>query len=181
MMSGWRSAGRALALWCAASGLAACESEDGAVVLTCPQVFIVDETSRLTLHAPGEGRDIRDIRFDAGIGSVDWRCEFHSDENRVDVEVRFGVRALRGPAAEDPVGRFPYFVAVADPQGDVLAKRVFAIEVEFPGNAIEIGHIETVVQRLPYSRIADASRHTIYIGFQLTAEQLGEVRAGDPL
>lgn len=178
-MFGRRAVGRALLFWCAASGLAACGGEDEIAVLTCPQVLIVDEASRLTLHAPGEGRDLRDVGFDAGIDAVDWRCEFHTEENRVDVEIRFGVRAMRGPAADGPAGRFPYFVAVADPLGDVLAKRTFAIEIEFPGNAAEIGHVETIVQKLPYDRIADASKHTIYIGFQLTAEQLGEIRAGE--
>ncbi|MBN34443.1 MAG: hypothetical protein CMM46_06630 [Rhodospirillaceae bacterium] len=158
--------------------LAACGGEEEVVVLTCPQVLIVDEASRLTQYAPGDGRDMLDIRYDAKIGTVEWVCEFHAEENRVDVEVRFGVLALRGPAAESSVARLPYFVAVADPQGEIMAKQVFAIESEFPGNALEIGHVETVFQHLHYASLSQAQSYTVYIGFQLTPKQLQDVRAG---
>jgi len=159
--------------------LSACGgTDDEVVVLTCPQVLIVDETARLTQFAPGEGRDMLDVRFDAKIGTIEWVCEFLSEERRVDVEARFGVLAFRGPAAESSLARLPYFVAVANPQGEIMAKQVFAIEVAFPGNALEIGHVETVFQRLHYANIGVAADYTIYIGFQLTPEQLAEVRSG---
>jgi len=178
MTSGQRSRRRFALPLLALLALAACDTGgEATVVLTCPQVLIVDEASELTLYAPGEGRDMLDVRFDAAIGAVDWVCDYYSEENRVDVEVRFAVRALRGPAAEGPVARLPYFVAVADPEGNVLAKQVFAIDIAFPGDALEIGHIEDVFQSLRYAKISDASFYTIYIGYQLTPEQLGESRA----
>jgi hypothetical protein len=91
--------------------------------------------------------------------------------------VQFLVRALRGPASEEPRTTFPFFVVVADPDGVILAKQVFGIDVAFPGNSLEIGHVETVRQRIRYPNIASAASYTIFIGFQLTPEQLGEARA----
>lgn len=180
-MSKWLCHWRPATLLGLALALASCGGEEEILVLTCPQVLIVEEASDLTLYTPGEGRDMLDVRFGVGIQAVEWVCEFYADENKVDVEVRFGMRALRGPAAEGSVARFPYFAAVADPQGNILAKQVFAIDIEFPGNAIEIGHIEAVFQRLRYTSIAEASKYTIYLGFQLTPEQLMDARARNGL
>ena len=156
--------------------LASCGGDDVEFVLICPQVLIVEDASHITQYVPGEGRDMLDVRFDAEIGSVNWVCEFFVEENRVEVEVRFAMLALRGPAAEGDVARFPYFVAVADPHGTVLAKQVFAIDIQFPGNALEIGHLERVFQKLEYAQLSQAEKYTIYIGFQLTPEQIADVR-----
>lgn len=158
--------------------LAACGSDEQITVLTCPQVYIVQEAARYTEWAPGGGRDLIDIRYDADIVNVEWLCTFLTDKNRVDMEARFAMRVLMGPAAPARQVRLPYFVAVADPSGTIVAKQVFGMDIAFPGNALEIAHIESVLQRISYGRIADAARYTVYIGFQLSPEQLAEVRAG---
>lgn len=157
--------------------LASCGGDEIEFVLICPQVLIIDDASHITQYAPGEGRDLLDVRFDAEIGRVNWVCEFLVEENRVEIEVSFGMLALRGPAADGDVARFPYFVAVADPQGTILAKQVFAIDIQFPGNAMEIGHLERISQTLEYAQLSQADKYTIYIGFQLTPEQVADVRA----
>lgn len=157
--------------------LASCGSDEVEFVLICPQVLIIDDALHITQYAPGEGRDLLDVRFDAEIGRVNWVCEFFADENRVEIDVSFGMLALRGPAAEGDVARFPYFVAVADPRGTILAKQVFAIDIQFPGNAMEVGHLERVFQTLDYAQLSQAEKYTIYIGFQLTPEQLAHARA----
>jgi hypothetical protein len=157
--------------------LTACGNDEVAFVLTCPQVLIVQEASQLTQYVPGAGRDMLDVRFDAEIGQVNWVCQFFVEENRVEIEVRFAMLALRGPAADSDVARFPYFVAVADPQGTILAKQVFAIDIQFPGNSLEIGHLERVFQTLEYASLSNAANYTVYIGFQLTPEQLADVRS----
>ena len=158
--------------------LAGCSGDEQITVLTCPQVFIVQDAARSLEWAPGDGRDLIDVRYDAKILNVEWQCTFLTEENRVDMEVRFAMRAFMGTAAESRQGRFPYFVAVADPSGTVIAKQVFGIDIAFPGNALEVAHIESVLQRISYRQIADAAKYTVYIGFQLDPEQLEEVRAG---
>jgi hypothetical protein len=161
--------------------LAACSSQEQITVLTCPQVYIVQDASRFVDWAPGEGRDLIDVRYDARIVNVEWLCTFLTDKDRVDMEVRFAMRALMGPSAEANRVRLPYFVAVADPSGAIIAKEVFGIDIGFPGNALEIAHIESVLQRITYNHIADAAHFTVYIGFQLSPAQLAEMRAGiDP-
>ena len=158
--------------------LAACGSEDKSLgVVICPQAYMVKDATRSTEYAPGGGRDLIDIRYNAEIVDIQWACIYQPENNFVDVEVLFFVRALRGPASEEPSTTFPYFVAVADPQGVILAKEVFGIDIGFPGNSLEIGHIETVRQRIRFPSIANAASYTIFIGFQLTPEQLLEARA----
>lgn len=158
--------------------LAACGSKEQVTVLTCPQVFVVQDAARYLEWAPGGGRDLIDVRYDAKILNVEWQCTFLVEENRVDMEVRFAMRAFMGTSAESSQGRFPYFVAVADPTGTIVAKQVFGIDIAFPGNALEVAHIESVLQRISYRQIADAAKYTVYIGFQLSPEQLEDVRAG---
>ncbi len=156
-----------------------CGSRDIQVsVLTCTQVFLVQDATHLVDYAPGSGTDLIDVRYDARIISVEWLCTFLTDENRVEMEVRFGMRAMMGPAATESQTRFPYFVVVEDPDGNIIAKQVFGIDIGFPGNALEIGHIESVFQKLTYSSLARAAEYTVYIGFQLTPEQLAQVRSG---
>lgn len=159
------------------AGLAGCGGNKTVSVLTCPQVLLVDSARHYAEYAPGKGTDLTDVRFDAKISDVQWQCSFLTKKNQVDMDVRFAVRALMGPAATSKKARFPYFVAVADPEGKILAKQVFGINIAFPGNAIEIGHIESVYQKINYTDIAKVSDYTVYIGFQLTHEQLAAARA----
>jgi len=158
--------------------VAACSSDDEALgVVICPQAYMVKDALRSTDYAPGGGRDLIDIRYNAQIVDMEWACIYEPEEKFVDVEVQFLVRALRGPAAEEPQTTFPFFVVVADPEGEILAKQVFGIDVAFPGNSLEIGHVETVRQRIRFPSISSAASYTIFIGFQLTPEQLSEARA----
>ncbi len=171
---------RRRALLGALLALAGCGGEDGAYVLTCPQALIVADAARLTLYAPGAGRDLLDMRFDASIAALDWTCEFFPGENRVDVELRTALRALRGPAAEAPSVSLPVFVAVADPQGQLLARRVFQLEIGFPGAEVEVGHIWPTRQSLPLGPGRAAADYTLYVGYRLTRDQLAEARAAAP-
>ena len=52
--------------------LASCGSDEVEFVLICPQVLIIDDALHITQYAPGEGRDLLDVRFDAEIGRVNW-------------------------------------------------------------------------------------------------------------
>ncbi len=158
--------------------VAACQSEEAVLgTVICPQAYMVKDATRSTDYAPGGGRDLIDIEFNAEIVDIAWDCLYETEQRFVDVEVQFFVRALRGPASQERQTTFPYFVVVADPEGTVLAKRVFGIDVAFPGNALEIGHIETVRQRIRFPTLAGAADYTIFVGFQLTPEQLEEARA----
>jgi hypothetical protein len=157
---------------------AGCSSDEQISVLTCPQVYLVQDATHYVEYAPGPGTDLIDVRYDAQIVSIEWLCNFLTDQNRVEMEVRFGMRAMMGPSATESQTRFPYFVVVADPEGNIIAKQVFGIDIGFPGNAIEIGHVESVFQKLTYSSIAWAAEYTVYIGFQLTPEQLALARSG---
>lgn len=171
----WRAPAVVLALGLI---MAACQSEEEVLgTVICPQAYMVKDATRSTAYAPGGGRDLIDIEFNAEIVDISWDCLYETEKRFVDVEVQFFVRALRGPASEERQTTFPYFVVVADPAGTVLAKRIFGIDVDFPGNALEIGHVETVRQRIRFPTLAGAAEYTIFVGFQLTPEQLEEARA----
>ena len=65
---------------------------------------------------------------------------------------------------------YPYFVAVTDEDGKILAKEIFAASVSYSSEQETIKQIETINQLLPKTR--DASDYTVLLGFQLNEEQL---------
>ncbi|MSP82712.1 MAG: hypothetical protein EXQ94_07230 [Alphaproteobacteria bacterium] len=152
--------------------IAGCETFTGAdKPVTCPIVYVVGEAGKITQYREGSGTDLTEVRFAAAIADFNWACEY-DDDGSIDIEIAIDFSAFRGPAAADDVGRFPYFVVIADPDREILAKQEFTLVVEFAGNST------TQIQR----RIAGATfyvhdpdngaAHQLYIGFQLDEAQL---------
>ncbi|MFQ5784049.1 MAG: hypothetical protein ACE5H8_04405 [Alphaproteobacteria bacterium] len=137
---------------------------------------MVDEAKQLTLFRPGPGRDLTDVRYESEIAGLAMQCEYDSD-GFVDVDVDVDFTFSRGPAADDTPGQFEYFVAITDPDGKIIAKRVFPLAPEFPELVLRIGVTEQLHQRIFLAPGKDASAHRIFIGFQLSRAQLEELRA----
>jgi hypothetical protein len=78
-----------------------------------------------------------------------------------------------GPAADDRKTVFDYFVSVTDESLNILQKEFFRFPVEFPGNRTRITvEDEKVALDIPLKAGQDGSHFEIFIGFQLSQEQL---------
>jgi hypothetical protein len=155
--------------------LAACSSGESTLAPPCPTIVIVQELASLTQFKPGEGRDLTDVVLEGKITGFDGFCETDLDKDiaqAVEVELRVVFTAARGPANTDRKGSYSYFVALADREGDTVQKHVFDSTVEFPGNRNRVAPFEELTLKVPLKPGESGANYTVYVGFQLTPEQL---------
>ncbi len=168
---GVRSTRRRVALAAMCATLAGCGTLGGAGGQICPRVDTLDGAERVTQFNPGPTRDLTDIRFEGNVVEITTECDYDR-YGTVEVSAIIAMVFVRGPAAPSEEGRFQYFVAITDPSGRVVAKRSFPIEVAFVDAATRISAREELTQRFSYSPADDARGYRIYVGFQLTRDQL---------
>ena len=164
-----------LATLLAAAALSGCAS-DPPLAGTCPATGFVAGLERATVFAPGGGTEPSDIAWSARMGRLDAACELET--GGATVAARFAIDAERGPAGGDGAARPYWFVAIAAPGGEILAKEVFSSEIPFEGGRSRAAREEEVAPFLPARRGGlDFAGYRVLIGFQLTPEQVERNRA----
>ncbi len=78
----------------------------------------------------------------------------------------------RVKATDKPSFAYPYFVAVTDADGVVVAKEIFAASIAYAPNQNEITQRESVFQTMPIPDEKKGQSYNVIVGFQLTPEQL---------
>jgi hypothetical protein len=144
---------------------------------SCPSVSILSNAERLTIFKPGDGRDIIDIRaellIDDFIASCFDEVDIVTGKGQVRVDLSFGFTASRGAANQDGILELSYFITILDADKSVLRKSVFNIKTVFDGNRYRIiWYDEPVNLTIPINPPKKGSDYLIYIGFQLSPEQL---------
>jgi hypothetical protein len=136
----------------------------------CPRGAIVKDASRLTTFRPGPGRDITDIKFEARLPRLLIGCKY--DDKGVEVQTSVTIIGARGPADTTHRAQVRYFVAVLNPRNQVIGKKEFSTQLEFPINIDRGAVSEELVERIPVGRDVSASGYTVVVGFQLTRAEL---------
>ena len=160
--------------------LVACASEESASAPECPHIIIVKDTAELTAFQPGPGRDLTDVVLDARVSGFGGSCETDLERDQsgeVTVDLQLAFEAVRGPANRTREGKFSYFIAIGDRGGAILAKEVFETEFEFEGNRTRVGALEELSQAIPLRPGQLGDDFDIFVGFQLSPEQLDYNRA----
>ncbi len=155
-------------------GLAGCGAFDSSPPPACPRAAIVDEAKAAPYYRAGKGRDITDIAFEVGILSLSGICEYDESDGRTRLGsvLTIGIAAKRGPASEGESVEVPYFVAVVDPTGHILAKEVFRPRLVFEESGIKAQLIEEVEQIIPVGPLFAGPDYQILVGLQLDRDQL---------
>jgi hypothetical protein len=155
--------------------LAACET-DKRPPPPCPDIVIVKDASDLTLFREGPGRDLTDVVLEAQIVEFRGFCETDLDDDtgtgEVVVEMELILSATRGPANTTRDGSMRYFVAIADSEENILAREEFDTAVAFEGNRNRVAFLEELTQTIPLKRGELGDAYNIFIGFQLSDDQL---------
>ena len=147
----------------------------------CPEIRIDSNTSQLTYFAPGiAGRGISDVGYQAEIVSFDGTCEF--DDDGVEAVMDIDLMVAGGPAMEPGPVDLYYFIAITrffpDPAGKQIFKRTHRLRA---GGARRERITESNVRIfIPLEDRLTAAGYDIYIGFQLTDEQLAYNRNRSP-
>lgn len=147
--------------------LAACAATPNTVA--CPEVRLLPGAESL-VRFNGEGVDITDVLMEADFTATTGQCEV--DEELVAVTLLIRISALRGPASEETVGKFSYFIAVVDEEKTVLQRRSLEAAVDFSGNRSRAPYLERLLINIPKSVEKAANDFTILMGIELSREEL---------
>lgn len=155
------------------TGCAALFGED--VQPPCPQAVTIADARNMTAHRSGPGRDLTDVMVNGSIVGVATGCEY-DDLGRVDATVDIDLELSLGPAAQGNAGQWQYFVMVTNPDLEFVAKRVFTINLQFEQAVFRTRIQEAVTTAFDYAPWPDARKFRIFVGFQLTRDQLEYLR-----
>ena len=148
----------------------------------CPRVSILKQTSLLTLYGEGPGRDDVDVAFELALRDVASDCDLNVDDEAgggVAVTFALPIYATRGPAAETDRLSVPFFVALADPGRQIVAKEVFTAEIAFDADGASARAVEEIEQWIPLGPGEFGLGYETLVGFQLTPAQLEDTRRSE--
>jgi len=153
--------------------------------LPCPSVKIDRDTAQVTEFRGGT--DISDIVMETEIQGYAGECSVDRETNTVDMTLSVSFLAKLGPAAT-PGGKggertqsFQYFVALPDFFPHPAGKHVFTATVPFPPNVNQVRYRDAdVTLHIPLAKTMSSGDARVYIGMQLTDEQLRYNRKNQP-
>ncbi len=153
--------------------LTACSGDDEPR-LFCPLGVPVRDASYVVRY-DGQGRDLTNVLFEAEVVDVLVLCAIDQNDDSADIELEVvvTVRAIRGLADQTRQAEFNYFVAVTDPQRNVLVREAFDMTVPFEGSQSRL----RVEDRLDISEFTIPSaevsgNYKVYVGLELTPEEV---------
>ena len=156
--------------------LYACGGGDRFSQRICPRVQILEYADRLTEFAQGSGRDLTDVVLSGRLVNFDGECNVEDDRVELDLAVEFVLE--RGPANRGREGRFAYFVAIPEFHPAERGKRVFPVEMKFESGANRVRYRDEISIAIPVTGQRGASDFNVFLGFQLSRDQLRFNRSG---
>jgi hypothetical protein len=141
-------------------------------VPACPAAYLPKDTASMVMFSGG-GRDLTDVIIEAEFTGYIGDCGYDMDDGELDVIISPIITAELGPAASNRSVKLEYFVALRDPGGNFIQKSVFDVNMTFADN-LNMARIrdEQVTLAVPLSDVWYGPDYEIYLGFQLSPEQL---------
>lgn len=170
---------RNLLRWCAVATIlpiiSACGS--GAFGLKtppprCPEVLLLKHANSVTYFKPGPGRDITDVLATAAIVDFRGECEYNRKRTKVNIVLNVAFDVRRGPADRTKATDFRYFVAIPKFHPAPQGKSIFPMRAQFRGNQTRLNLLDEVRLEIPMPPFPKVDDYTIYMGIQLTPQQL---------
>lgn len=145
----------------------------------CPRATAPAEIAHLTRFT-GAGRDLTDVTFEAEVGRIAIGCDYDSDTVTVFLGIEF--IASRGPADQERRAPFSWFIAVVKSDQTIPSggRETFDSVIEFPGNQTRSVATEEPELEIPLREGEAGRNYRIYIGFELTEEELAFNRQQQP-
>ncbi len=166
----------------------------------CPGLSVLRDAATITKFRPGGGRSEADIIYQGEITDARITCvhdlrkpkktgNFMTDmlaraapppqDGTMKMEIILIMRATNGPAARPGPIILPYFVSVTDAEKNVLNKAAFEVAVDFPKTrSRQLVTDAPVKLEIPIAKGQTGAEYGIFIGYQLTREELQYNRSG---
>lgn len=142
----------------------------------CPRVAVLKDADRITRFAPGPGRDLTDIMFDAEIVSFGGDCEHQGEAphyTSVIMTLQVGLEITRGPANRAGDIDLRYFVRIPQFFPRQEGNSTFTVQGKFPENRDTVQVADQPIDLLIplYGRNVGRD-YEIFIGFVLNRQEL---------
>ena len=142
----------------------------------CSRAVILGDAEQMVQFRDGPGRDILDVSYSGRLTRVFADCEYEMNKDRtgvMSVRVYLAIEAERGPANRDRIAPYRYFVTLTDAEREPVSKNVFNLTAQFPGNVTRLVLTDDTVElKVPIGAGQSGKNFTIFVGFQLSDEQL---------
>lgn len=141
----------------------------------CPATGVLSEAASVTKLKPGTAAAMTkpaDISFQALMSQAQLDCNYDRNANTLVVNIKFAIRASRGPALTGADPQLPFFVAIVDADNNVLVKNVYNSDPQMSGRPAAT-YTETVSNfPVPLAMDRPPSDYEVLTGFQLTPDEL---------
>lgn len=149
----------------------------------CPAVEVLPDTKSITYFDDPEGKPSGTMVARASLVDIKGGCDYTKDGVVVDVDMIMQGRIsdkgrYEGRKDLEAFMTFPYFVAVMDPAGKMIDKKIMATAMRFKPQVDDLDHAEKITQTIPMDDITKGPQYTITLGFQLNRAQLEYNRGG---
>ncbi len=151
--------------------LASCSALQKKEPPPCPKVSVLADAAQATLFRPGPGRDLTDVEAEVEVVGYQGSCVHR--EKSIDLVLQVGLQLRRGPADTDRKTEVSYFVAAPGFFPKAGAKAVMPVVVNYPDNVDLAQYMdEEVTISLPWTEGDTLSKYEVFVGLQLSPEQL---------
>lgn len=142
-------------------------SKTVAATTGCPQVAIIRD---LSVYQNPPAADDLNLVISARMGKVRGGCTI--DAKGSAIEGGFDVVAVKGSNTAGRRAAIPFFISVLDANEQVVRKETYEIPIFFEGTSTQQSMNVPVNPTIAIPDGADASTYRVFIGFQLSREQV---------
>ncbi len=160
-----RRAGLALL---AAALLAGCGGSRERVA--CPRVDIAEYVGDLVRFRAAPGTEPADVVFRSSLEAIAGDCEMADGAVEAALDLTFALE--RGPANRDGGAAFEYFVAVPQFHPRPEGKKRFPVALRFPEGRDRVLYRDRIAVRIPLPEGRSGAAFNVFIGHQLSAEEI---------
>lgn len=144
----------------------------------CPSARVLADPSELTRFAAGPGRDPTDIAFEASFVRVAGECRYDKDGGKIEIELTVVLDLREGPSNAGSDAGFAYFVALAHAAPEsgseptILTRQAIPVDVDFAAGRIGLVYTDNLELAIARGDARDVRNYRLYLGFELTPDEL---------
>ena len=141
----------------------------------CPTVTVAEDLSMLHQFSPAELQTDNNLQSKTTLTITKDTCSYNNKAVTIDLTLQFN--GMLGPKGrintnDAPLHSHPFFVAITNSNGSILAKQIFAATLTYPQGQNTATYTESLRQIIPIKNRDSAKKYTIITGFQLSDEAL---------
>ncbi|MHB1208062.1 MAG: hypothetical protein ACYCZX_21035 [Rhodospirillaceae bacterium] len=166
-------ASRILPLGVVLAALAGCGADK--IIPPCPPVRIDAATAYMTKFKDGAAADMNNVEYRAEVVGYKGECVFKDDRVELTMDIDFAFEP--GPAAGGGATKVGYFVAIPQFFPRAEGKRILELTAKPEGKGPQRIRESNVHATIPLKKNEPAAAYDVYVGLQLTPQQLEYNRA----